>query len=244
MAMTETARPTPDDITTSRRRWAAIFVFYLAANAACLVHQTLEGVRWLGYWWPATFAVTGAWAWVRFTDQRKEAWVDKKTAMWVWHWFTGTPLILVDDPKLPWWRDIWNCRPWLDTGPTQTTPTARRALVGGMRTLATISLVTIEYKRSGAPYGAPVVWGTIITTALAASVVGLAWLAVRKAMDRWWIFPLHLALVQLSGSTEKTRWPVEKRPRSWIDVTRAWENGKTRVAVQAAPHRSTPATRA
>ena len=78
-------------------------------------------------------------------------------------------------------------------------------------------------------------WGLGGTLALAAFIVGMAAVAVRKAMDRWWITPLHLALQQLSGSTEKTRWPVDKRPRSWIHVTRQWENGKRGVWFRLPP---------
>ena len=88
----EGSKPTPEDTIHRRSFWAATIFVVLAADVAVLVNETRQGAGWVGYWWIVVATIAVCTGWVQFAEQRKEAWADKKTGFWVWHWFTGAPL--------------------------------------------------------------------------------------------------------------------------------------------------------
>jgi FtsK/SpoIIIE family/Meiotically up-regulated gene 113 len=191
---------------------------------------------WRIYQWGTLLTIVGALAWLKTSKQRKRPYGDKAAAFWIWHWFTGARLIVVDNPDLPWWQDVRKCWPFLDTTPSEPCPCgkgrfpclARRAATGLARTALTAGLVLGEYVRSGAPHGygprAVATWGLGGTAALCLFAITTAWLTIQAAMWLWWIHPLHCALTV--GDSLLAGWDVNKRPRSWIKITRTWENGR------------------
>jgi hypothetical protein len=197
---------------------------------------------WRIYQWGVLATIVGAGLWLKTSRQRKRPWGDKAAMFWIWHWFTGARLIVVDNPQLPWWQDVAKCWPFLDTTPSEPCPCGkgrwpcltRRAATGLARTLLTACLILAEYVRSGAPHGlnprAVATWGLGGTAALCLFAVTVAWLTIQAAMWLWWIHPLHCALTV--GDSLLAGWDVNKRPRSWIKITRAWENGRRGVRVR------------
>lgn len=156
----------------------------------------LTGMQ-IGPWAPiyvtvglATLTASG---WVLFARQRRRLWIDRELTWLLWHWFTGGPL--ESARSFPCEDHDHNCA-------------RRRALLGAMRTTCIAGIVACEYVRSGAPSGtnwAMAAWAYGGTIALAASVVLLAHLAVRAAVQLWWVRPIAATVRKRAG------WP-EDRP--------------------------------
>jgi hypothetical protein len=186
---------------------------------------------WLAYHWFAYAVLVGAAVWTIAARQRKDLWGDKAFRFWLWHYFTGAPLVVVDNPDLPWWEDVRRCWPFLDTTRSEPCPEFRRwscylqrALVGLGRTTLVASLILVEYLRSGAPHGtAPLelaTWGIGGTLAAAAFCYAVARSAIGWARWCWWYRTLHIALARRAG------WWRGKRPRSWIRIPRDFVESK------------------
>ena len=261
--MTQKAQQEVQDWTKRSRRWRLAAWVLLGGNTATVAWQLWHDplCAWMGYWLAVTLALDGAALWLARTEQKRQAWGDKALAWWCWHWFTGAPLVLVDNGDLPWWRDIWACRPWLDTDRAAPCPApeleepapevpvspevaahaaeqaqealrlrrwcqARRVLTGAGRSAATCGLVLAEYVRSGAPDGlgpqALANWGLVGTAVLVGFVLLTAAETMQLAMWKWWVRPIALACADLAD------WPHSKRPRSWVKLSRLWEDGERR----------------
>ena len=185
------------------------------------------GRPWLAYHWFAWLMLVGCAAWTTRARQRKDLFGDRALRFWIWHYFTGAPLVVVDNPQLPWWEDVRRCWPFLDTDRSEPCPEHRRwscyfqrAIVAVGRTVLVSALVLVEYLRSGAPHGlgprALATWGLGGLAAAIVFVYGATRGAIGWARYRWWYRPLHLALGARAG------WMPGKRPHSWLKIPRTF----------------------
>lgn len=164
-------------------------------------------------------SLVGPSSWVLFARQRRQLWLDRRTAWWLWHWFTGGPAMLLHpNRRLSLWRRAIEAAPFLDTarsdrstGPGLWEDRARRVTRSLARTYASGGMFVI--------YGATERLALIAI--LGASLVTwvLAWLVVHASLWLWWVRPLHHAVYKDAG------WEEDTRPLRYIRIWRAHELG-------------------
>jgi hypothetical protein len=87
-------------------QWAIRVTLAGAWAITARIAWTNPSASWLGYTLAVLATLTFAAGWFERAKQRRSPFGDKAVAWWLWHWFTGTPLVWVPDPDRSLWANL------------------------------------------------------------------------------------------------------------------------------------------
>ena len=176
----------------------------------------LELGPWQAAAWWAIYTMAAAYGWLHLADQHRPQTGDRLFAWWLWHWFTGGPLV------------THRSFPEMDDDRSAVARVGHRALVGVGRTVIVVVAAAIVYVAAGGQ-GSVIVAGPLVAAATTAWTLAVVIVAVGMAHYRQWIRPTHRAVHPLAMWDESHPW------WSYLTIHRALIEGSKGILVFVSP---------